>query len=497
MGTTALIALITGNAALADVTPEEVWENWKGFTAAYGLSISTESESRAGDTLVIGGLSLLSEHDDMRSVMTIDQILFRDTGDGAVEITLSNDYQWTITTPNEPGSEPTDIALTISSPGATVRASGAAAETRYDFSAPAIDIALNSVDGVDAEALGVDIGMSMTESTGSTIVTGTDDKAISSNLMILAVDVLADYVDPEGKSTLNFSATLAHLASFSSGILPAAADLTDMAAALRAGFSTDGSLTYGNAGFTFDFAEGDQTATGEGSAESGNLTVAINEDQLAYGGWAKGIALKVSGSDIPFPEVALGYDASAFNFVMPISKSPEPADFALMTRIIGLTVSDDIWAMFDPTGALPRDPLTLIIDTKGKATLDVDLLDPLAMAIVGDGAPGELRSLEVTELKLTAAGTEVMGSGALTFDNSDTVTFDGVPKPTGTVTLNAAGINGLMDKLVQMGLLPEDQVSGMRMMLGLFARPGVGEDTLISTLEFKDGGFFANGMQLK
>jgi len=38
---------------------------------------------------------------------------------------------------------------------------------------------------------------------------------------------------------------------------------------------------------------------------------------------------------------------------------------------------------------------------------------------------------------------------------------------------------------------------GARMMMGMFARPGDGPDTLTSTLEFKDKCFFANGMRLQ
>ena len=55
-----------------------------------------------------------------------------------------------------------------------------------------------------------------------------------------------------------------------------------------------------------------------------------------------------------------------------------------------------------------------------------------------------------------------------------------------------------MDKLVAMGLLPQDQAMGARMMLGLFARPGEGEDTLVSKIEVSgDGAISANGQRLQ
>ena len=86
----------------------------------------------------------------------------------------------------------------------------------------------------------------------------------------------------------------------------------------------------------------------------------------------------------------------------------------------------------------------------------------------------------------------------LTFDNTDTTTFGGVPAPTGSIDLKAVGVNGLLDKLMAMGLVPEDQMMGARMMLGMFAKVVEGEpDTMTSNVEFKDKGLFVNGMQLQ
>ena len=57
---------------------------------------------------------------------------------------------------------------------------------------------------------------------------------------------------------------------------------------------------------------------------------------------------------------------------------------------------------------------------------------------------------------------------------ADLTTFDGMPRPEGALDLELTGGNTLLDTLVAMGLLPEEQAMGARMMLGLFARPGAG-----------------------
>ena len=111
--------------------------------------------------------------------------------------------------------------------------------------------------------------------------------------------------------------------------------------------------------------------------------------------------------------------------------------------------------------------------------------------------PGELNGIQLTELTVRAAGAEITGDGAFTFDNSDLDTFDGFPRPEGDVNLAINGINGLVDKLIQMGIVPEDQAMMPRMMLGMFATP-VGDDMLTSKIEVNsEGHVLANGQRLR
>ena len=67
----------------------------------------------------------------------------------------------------------------------------------------------------------------------------------------------------------------------------------------------------------------------------------------------------------------------------------------------------------------------------------------------------------------------------------------------GAVDLQLNGVNGLIDSLVAMGLMPQEQVMGARMMLGMFAT-SVGDDQLTSRLEVTaDGQILANGQRLQ
>jgi hypothetical protein len=73
----------------------------------------------------------------------------------------------------------------------------------------------------------------------------------------------------------------------------------------------------------------------------------------------------------------------------------------------------------------------------------------------------------------------------------------GMPMPLGAIDLKLVGANGLMDKLVTMGLMPQDQAMFARMMMGLYAVPA-GEDEMTSKIEFKEGGeILANGQRIQ
>ncbi len=498
-GSTALVTLALTAPSWADVTPEEVWQNWQDLSGAYGQTITTESVERDGDTLVVTGLQMAYAKDDVSATGTIVELRLRDTGDGAVEITMSDTIPFDMTVPaEEEGGTPTEIGLLITQPGMVVIAAGDVAETSYDFTAPSVTVALDSIEGVDAEKVEMDAEFVLTNMAGKYLLGGTADaRGINSSFQADSVAINVSGSNPEDQSSGVFAVTMADLSGTTNGTFLDMAAMEDMAAALKAGFATEGTFAYGATTYSFDVTEATGPTKMTGTADGGNLTFALDATRMAYGGSAKAASMTISGPEIPFPELAFGYSEAAFNFEMPVGPTPEPANFALLTKLVDVTVSDDLWGMIDPAASLPRDPATIVIDTTGTAKLTASIMDPAAMETLGDTPPGELYSLDVNEIRASIAGAELTGAGAFTFDNTDLVTFGGMPAPTGKLDLKLVGGNTLMDRLVAMGLLPEDQVMGFRMMLSMFANAGPGEDELNSTLEFKDKGFFANGQRLQ
>jgi hypothetical protein len=506
-GSTALVMFLAA-PAFADVTPEQVWENWLSFATSSGQTVTTESVERDGDTLVVTGMQMAIEQEGVTGTGSVDEIRFQDMGDGTVEVTMSDSYPFEMTIdPPEADADPTSLSMEIRQPGLTITASGDEAETVYDFSGPEVTIALTSVEGVDAEAVDLTVEAKLTNVTGKYLVAVGEGETSSLTSSFaaenLALTMAGSDLDPSpaegemaGPSDMKVTLSMADLTGTTNGTFLGSAAMVDMAAALKAGFATDGSFSSGATTYDMQVTEAAGVTKITGQAESNTISFVMDATQLAYSGGAKAVTMSMSAPEIPFPQVNIGYGEAAFGFQMPVTVTEEPADFSFLTRIVDLTVSDEIWGIIDPTNQLPRDPATLVIDTKGKAKLFVDIMDPAAMEAAGDQPPGELNALDITALQAKIAGAELTGSGALTFDNTDLVTYGGMPAPTGKVDLKLVGGNTLMDKLVAMGLLPEDQVMGFRMMLSMFAN-ATGEDELSSTLEFKDGGFFANGQQLQ
>lgn len=400
--------------------------------------------------------------------------------------------------------EKADFALTLADLGGKVALTGVPTSGMEDF-----DAALNA---------GMAMDFSLTYGAGSMDLTGTDGgKPIKfagtngSGGFSMAFDASKLHMDAKNtalalkvagtdKADNSDFALAGSMADFASALDIAGAswtDTKDFAAALKAGLKMSGMLALGAT--TFDFTGGQNQATKVKLAlDSANTEFAMDSTQMHYNFDTKAVSTTVSSPDIPMPEIAANVDQVAFAFQMPIAKSDTPAPFTYLTKIEGLTLPDALWAMVDPNAALPHGPTSLVIDTKGMATITRDLTeDATALESGSDAPPGLLNALNLTQLHLTALGAEVQAAGAFTFDNSDMTTFEGVPLPTGKIDIKATGVNALIDTLVAMGLIPKEEAMQGRMAMAMFANTSTTADEITSTLEFKDKHFFANGVQMQ
>ncbi|MCP3971137.1 MAG: DUF2125 domain-containing protein [Rhodobacteraceae bacterium] len=493
-GTTAILIAL-GGAAQADVTAAEVWENWKSAGESMGQVLTPGSESQDGGTLTINDLQIGMELPEAAVTGGIDQLVFSQNGDGTVSVAMSQAYTMSV----DVSAEDVLVDLSISHEGLDIVASGDPGAITYDMFASRMDIAVDSLE-VDGEQIELTAEISTTDVGARYVVVQGDMTEVDTAFKAAGLTVLFRMKEPGGgDGHLNADATLSDIEGTSSGSLVFLADPEALSQALKDGLSTASAMSHGGSSYSLEFVDGSDQFSINGSSTGGHLAVSMDAEALAYEVASSGVDLTMSGSEIPLPEIALTMGEFGMAFLMPVAASEEPGAFGFNFTLRDLSVSEMIWSMVDAGGQLPHDPATLIIDLAGQANWLFDIFDPESMAELDGPMPGEIHALDIKELKLTIAGADLSGNGAFTFDNANLMTFNGAPAPTGALDLQLVGGNGLLDKLVAMGLLPEDQAMGARMMMGLFARPGDGEDTLNTKIEVDGatGAVSANGQRLQ
>ncbi len=487
-GSAAVLALIAANPALADVTPEDVWQSWQDVMVTMGSTVTTGSVARDGDTLIVTDIKAAFDGTEGKGETAIAEIRLRDMGDGTVEVTMAEEASFTSASPGVDGGKPFGATGTMKMPGLLGTVSGSVGDMVYAFDMPSVDLALTPTE--DGKPAGK-IGVLLSGATSSYHLSG----PVTAKLLDGSFGASSAALSLEGaEGETNFSGTLS-AADLAGTIKSNSAGMEEpeFAKALAKGFALDMGLSLGALNYDFDITDATGPSKLVGGSQGGSFQLAVDASRMALSGSGNAVEATFSSADLPFPEVRLSYAESGFNLTVPLSKVEAGQDFALLYKIVDLQVSDEIWGLFDPTGVLPHDPATLVIDAAGQARLKSDLLATPA----GTPPDAELLSLNINDITARMAGAELTGKGAFTFDNTDLTTYGGAPVPTGTLEMKLTGGNGLLDKLVSMGLVTEDQAMGARMMLAMFAKAGEGEDVLTSTLEFKDKHFYANGQQLQ
>ncbi len=486
-------AILTAGAAHADVTASQVWAEWQEMMAIYGDdSLTYNAGPESGGDLTVEDITLtIDAEDDVNVVAEVGTLVFDGQDDGTVLITMEDSYPMVIT-----GADGESVTLTITQSNMKIVASGEPDEISYVVSADRYGVVVDNIEDPAGAPIG-DIRFVANDLSGTYIVKTGEMRDLDYSIETSSVDVLFDVKDPEGEGTALFSGKMNNLAAKASVSLPLEFDPEQPDLMFSAGLGGNGTYSFSSADYIFDFKDGSDAAQGSVSTGAGLVEGGLGSESLGYVTSIKDLDVNVNVPDLPFP-VNVTMAEYSFGLGMPLSATEEPQDFNLAVNLLDLGVNDEIWMMGDPTNVLPHDPVTLQIDLVGKAKLLFDLMDPeqaeqMAMAEM----PGELHSLTLNDLTLRAAGAEITGAGDFKFDNTDLESFDGMPRPEGAVTVNIKGANQLIDSLVSMGLLPEEQATMGRMMMGMFART-VGEDELTSTLEVNgDGHVLANGQRIR
>lgn len=532
---TSLLALTLGaGSALADVTPAQVWENLQKYSADYGYQVSGDVED-AGGTLTVTDAVFTMAGEAGTTSATIPQMTFQETGDARVRVVIEGDMavdsRFTVAAPqpDAPADAPADapdagtdapapaetvemtMTGTIKLPGNEMVVSGTPEDMLYEYTYPtmAFDFTLPTEPGKDVT---IPVTGTVTDLTGSQrnvaadggIDSTFDMKAAQAEMQIDAL-VPGEGAGGAGSGSMDFQVAVTNLTGTGTAKTPGQSfDLgSQLAQALAAGLTFDTTLAYETLQGSFEVAGKDdsgqdQNAKGSFGSGASDIAVRMSDQGLGYKAASADAKAEMTVNTLPFP-ISYAVRQISAEMLLPVSKGDAAQPFKFAYVLDGLTFSDAIWNLFDPTSQLPRDPASLTVDLSGEAVLSQDLFDPALAQPPADAgadatpeAPFAPKSLTVNKVALDAVGAKADIAGTLEFS-------DNPNEPVGKLNGSFEGVNGLMDKLVAMGLVPQEQMMGLRMMLAMFAKPVDGQpDQLTSEIEFREGGsIFANGQQVK
>ncbi|MEM6637023.1 MAG: DUF2125 domain-containing protein [Pseudomonadota bacterium] len=489
--------------AHADLTAQQVWDEFVALAAEAGQMLTVAETTQDGGQLVLRGVESELSVPDAEVTLLIDEITLTELGDGSVQYAFSDSYPVSVSMAGTDGQN-VDLTMEIRHPELGMNVSGEPGALTYAYDAPTVEVDLQSLSIAD-QSVPADVSFSLDDVTGLYAVTGTDaDSVVSQDLSIGTLSFLVsanvpDPEDPDGDpGIVDIDATIADITTVSEGSASSLLGFGAGFGTLPDGFAATSETKIGETNYSVRMEEDGQAMEFVGSAQSGFVESALSDGSVTYNSRSSDIDFNISGSAIPLPELALSIAGAATRFAMPLSPSDEAGDLVIGLDLNAIEIPDGLWGMFDAEGLLPRDPADIALALSGKGRWLIDIMDPNLQPESLTTPPGELEELTLDSLRIAAAGAEITGNGAFTIDNSGVGAFGPAPQPVGQVDFTITGVNGLMQNLTAIGLLPEEQAMMGQMMLGMFATPGSGPDTMMSKIEIDaDGAIFANGQRIR
>jgi hypothetical protein len=488
------LALGVAAPATAQVAAEDIWAEWQAASAATGQQMSADVAETA-DGLVLTDFTTRIDQQGTLSVGRVERIALVEQTDGTLSVEVSSPYTLSLTFPDEESGGNVTLEILLTYEDLDIDVSGPPEARAYAYTATALTVtdgAISSDTGaplpeIDIEIVARDVAATY-DLQGAP---GTPDQRFDSASTVGSLAGRFDVTPPPGEEG-QVKATFATgaMTSTASGTLVALATLQQASDGLPDGFELDTMTDYDGIRFDMSLDSPEAVFALSYANAGGTFGLAFSEAALRYDISAEDIEMEVSGSDIPVP-VAASAAGSELSLAIPLAARPEPSEAAVRLGYRELELGDGVWSMIDPTGGVPRSPLTLILDATAQVQLTADLMDPATME--SQQPPGELRSLTVSELEVSFGDTSLTGTANMTFAPGQPM-----PQPLGEANIRLSGGNALLDQLQSAGVIGPEQAGMARGVAGMFSRPGAAPDTLETTIEFLEGGgITANGVPLQ
>ncbi|SFR55470.1 hypothetical protein SAMN04488005_2843 [Yoonia tamlensis] len=502
----AIIAAL-GTPAFADITADDVWANQNALFTAFGLQVSAD-RTREGSTVFVNDMVMtyalpmgFGEISVSMPPMTME-----DHADGTVTTKFPKSLDYTVVAAIPlVRAEPYQATMNVQQSDMQMTASGEPGTITYESVAGAGTASLTSA-SIFPEVAEMVFGFTVNSGGHTVVSTVTEGEmiTISSEYVIepMTYETVTDF--GEGQSTNK--SNVGRMQASTNAALPAEGfDLLNLAPALRAGmFMQSTQTTESVQAEQVTMANGQTIMALAHRCGPATYDFGLSDQGLVFSGIGEGCEISVQETQatqmagIPGAiDILVG--ATVADIIIPLLKSDTAQTARYHIAFDDLTISENIWNMVDPDQALDRDPIAMNIDLSAGVTHNVEWLDVLNIEneLMALQFPVELHELRIDAFDISGVGALLAATGAFAFDMTDLQSFGGIPRPEGQAEVKLNGLNQLIDKLIAIGLVPEEQVMGPRMMIGMFAQT-TGEDQLETTLEVDgQGQVHVNGQRVK
>ena len=499
-GTTVLSAtVLLAQSVTADVTPDDVWSSFAAYYEATGAQVIGTPEADGADVVVSDSALLYRFPFGVATLRVgLPDLRMTEQSDGTVDLVYPEnfDLRFEVDVPSEGAGS---LTLAVTQTGYDGSASGSAGDVTFAQSSEGLKIEVKDIDfpeeDIDFSMVAQTDGYSVT----SHVVTG-DLVTTTTEMTNGAVDVAYVLNEPDGGVVSNTGQFGANELKFETALPAGGSDVLNLSTALAAGAFLRGSAdSVGGTSETITtigneiFSEQSQTSGRTVSRFS------IDADGLDLFAESEGVDFNMLIPELfPFP-ISGSMSGAVGGYQFPLMPSEDPQDVAMRLDLRDLTISDEIWGLFDPVGDLPRDPVSLNVDVAGTVISDIDLLnfETLESQFLSVSPPISAESITINEISMAAIGASILATGSFTLDNADTATFDGFPRPEGSAILNVSGANGLIDRLVALGVIGQDEAGMARLGMGFIAR-ATGDDAFETRVDVNaEGHVNVNGQRMR
>ncbi len=154
MGSSALLLVCSTQVVLADITPNDVWQDWQDYLGGMGYSV-TAKESMSGDTLSIRDVQfdMALSPDQGQMSFTLESLSFVQNADGTVSVLWPDQMPISVNViPAADTGEPVNMALTIKQSGHDMLVSGTPADMTSTYTADTVALNFDRIT-IDNETL--------------------------------------------------------------------------------------------------------------------------------------------------------------------------------------------------------------------------------------------------------------------------------------------------------------------------------------------------------